>query len=98
MSLDSHSSQSNDDNNHDDNYNDHNTGSADGLDPLALSGDDLNDLDIPFDGGEYSNSNQSPLAEPSNAGSYDQPEALDPANPQASNINRTYHPIINGGS
>jgi hypothetical protein len=102
MSLDSRSQSTgrgsdlghreSDHNNHDD-YNDHNR--ADGL-----SGDDLNDLDIPFDGGEYLNGNQSPLrlAEPSNAGSHDQPEDFDPDKPQACNINRTYHPIINGGS
>lgn len=76
-----------DHNNHDD-YNDHN-GSE-------LPGDDLNP-DIPFDGGEYQHSNggnQSPG--PSNAGSYDQ--AHDPVVPLAHTINRTYHPIINGGS
>jgi hypothetical protein len=106
MSLDSRSQSTgresasehmeSDHNNYDD-YNDHHDlNSPDGLEPL-----NLNDVDIPFDGSEYSNdSNQSPLAEPSNAGSYDQPEALasDPAEPQVCNINRTYHPIINGGS
>jgi hypothetical protein len=70
-------------------HRDHNTGSADEL-PV----DDLN-LDLPFDGGEnqhLNGDNQSP--EPSNAGSYDRahdPQAAMPC------INRTYHPIINGG-
>jgi hypothetical protein len=81
MSLDSHSQSRESD------HKEHN--SADEL-PV----DDLN-LDVAFDGGEYQHlngGNRSP--EPSNAGSYDQahdPQAAVPC------INRTYHPIINGG-
>jgi hypothetical protein len=54
----------------------------------------VDDLDIPFYGGEleYQHLNQSP--EPSNAGSYDRAPSHDPTMPC---INRTYHPIINGG-
>jgi hypothetical protein len=54
--------------------------------------DDLDIPDIPFYGGEYQHLNQSP--EPSNAGSYDRAPSHDPTVPC---INRTYHPIINGG-
>jgi hypothetical protein len=70
-------------------HNNHNSG-----DELPV--DDLNmNLDIPFDGGnsEYQHLNGG-TPEPSNAGSYDRAPSHDPTVPC---INRTYHPIINGG-
>ena len=99
-SLDSCSQSRGSDHNdhHDNNFND--ASDYNSVDSLELPRDDFNDLDIPFDYGEYqhlNDGNQSPSPEPSNAGSYN---VHDPASviPQTCTINKTYHPIINGGS
>ena len=99
---------SHDGHNSNDDHDDHDhtgTGNRDSTDHLPDLELPVND--IPFDDWEYqpeqlNDGNQSPLAEPSNAGSYDQVHDPSPPPSQAdletTSVNRTYHPIINGGS